>query len=201
MRIIAGLAIGSLALMASTGSVMAQASTGSVQGQLVICRPVVMPVAAPDSGPTNSVPGPDLNDVTPGMNLRRQIGQQRELTEPLANIEVKVVGTPLTAITDGTGHFILSGVPTSQPLTVEAQFNPGPTLTLQAHNLVVNPGQTLDVGTLAVTGCSTVKPGRADTDWPDVIVQVAPNVDTTASAAPDSGDMVPEPVITDDTTQ
>jgi hypothetical protein len=184
--------------MTSAGAAAAQSNTGTVSGQLVICRPVAMPVGM-SGGPTNSVPGPDLSDVTPGSNLRRQIGQTREFTEPLANIEVKVVGTPLTAITDATGHFVLSGVPASQPLTVEAQFNPGPTVTLQAHNLVVPAGQTLDVGTLAVTGCSSTKPGRAEDEGPEVIVQVTPSIDTTASA-PDTGDIMPEPV-TDDTAQ
>jgi hypothetical protein len=196
MRIFAALTIGSLAIMTMAGPAVAQSNTGSVSGQLVICRPMAMPVneaGSGASGPTQSVPGPDLADVSPGNNLRRQLGQMPQITEPLVNIEVKVVGTPLTATTDSTGHFVLSGVPASQPLTVEAQFDPGPTLTLQAQNLIVSPGQTLDVGTLAVTGCRTIKPGRADTDWPDVIVQVTPSLDTTASA-PSSDDVAPEPV-------
>src|SRR5262245_49473622 len=132
MRIFAVLTICSLAIMTMAGPAVAQSNADSVADQFVIFCFMVLPanvLCRGVSGTTQSVPGPDLADVSPGNILRRQVGQMPQITEPLVNIEVKVVGTPLTATTDSTGHFVLSGVPASQPLTVEAQFNPGPTLT------------------------------------------------------------------------
>jgi hypothetical protein len=106
--------------------------------------------------------------VTPGLRLFRS---RAIATVPAANVEVKVVGLPVSTRTDANGQFVLRGVPASQQTTLAAQFASTPAITLPVQNLVVSPGQTLDVGTVGLSGCAAAITQRG-AGQPQVIVQV-----------------------------
>lgn len=138
-----------LALVAIVGAAWSStaaaqtAGTGTVTGRVTFCKSLPHPVEAPEGDLS------PLADVTPGM--RRPIPPPMVL--PAQNVELTIPGTGSRAVTDTNGAFTLSSVPASQPLTLVAQVPPGPMLVLSLPNLVVNPGQTLDLGTLGVGGC------------------------------------------------
>jgi hypothetical protein len=89
------------------------------------------------------------------------------------NIEIQVLGRPLTVHTDDTGRFVISGVPAAQPVTVSALVSTQPNVWLQVPDLVLNAGQTLDVGALSLSGCASAVAAQADgTPRHAVIVKV-----------------------------
>ena len=123
------------------------------------------------AGQIDPATAPDLSDVTPGS---RHFQSPAVATVPAANIEVKVVGLPVSARSDANGQFMLRGVPAAQPVSLAAQLASTPNLTLQVQNLVVSPGQTLDVGTLGLSGCAASITQAAGDQPPVVIVQADP---------------------------
>jgi hypothetical protein len=123
------------------------------------------------AGQIDPATAPDLSDVTPGL---RHFPSPAVATVPAANIEVKVVGLPVSARSDANGQFMLRGVPAAQPVSVAAQLASTPNLTLQVQNLVVSAGQTLDVGTLGLSGCAASITQPAGGQLPAVIVQADP---------------------------
>jgi hypothetical protein len=94
---------------------------------------------------------------------------------------VAVQSTGVSARTDETGHFSLSGVPAGQYLTVAAgPVANSPSAIAERPNIFVDGGQSMDIGTLNLGGSSgtlgvpcRVLPG----------VQGAPGTDT--QPAPD----------------
>ncbi len=116
---------------------------------------------------------PDLSDVTPGLRRFRAPGFAML---PVPNVEVKVLGAPVSAKTDANGQFVLQGVPAAQPMTVAAELSATSAstsaLTLQMQNVVVNPGQTLNIGTLGLSGCGVMLTPRGDGQNITVQVQV-----------------------------
>jgi hypothetical protein len=82
------------------------------------------------------------------------------------NVEVSLEGTPQVVRTDGAGNFVLQGVPAGRPVTLATQVSTQPNITLKLVDLVVNAGQTLDVGALSLSGCASA----AATDTPDAAV-------------------------------
>jgi hypothetical protein len=103
---------------------------------------------APEDNP--SAASPDLADVTPG--FRR--GLTPRIPVPVANLQLSVSGTSVTAQTDGAGSFTLTGVPAGQALTIVAQTAEGPELVVNGPPVSVDAGQTIDIGTLGLPGCA-----------------------------------------------
>jgi hypothetical protein len=160
---IVGLAVflslaGSLVASAQTGG------TGTLVGRVVLCRflPRALGIADRNPGPAFEAP--------PG----GEDGRPPPIRRPAANVQVSIQGTGLTAVTDASGAFTLAGVPASQPLTVLAQLASGPPLVLNAPDLTVGPGQTLDLGAFGPAACN---------DGPAVLLPQAPVVITTPRAA------------------
>jgi hypothetical protein len=79
------------------------------------------------------------------------------------NVEVRLDGTAQTVRTDAAVNFELSGVPAGQPVTVAAHVSSQPNITLKVVDLVLSPGQTLDVGALSLSGCASAAAAAADT--------------------------------------
>jgi hypothetical protein len=132
------------------------------------------------AGQIDPATAPDLSDVTPGSRFFRS---PAVATVPAANVEVKLVGLPVSARSDANGQFTLRGVPAAQPVSVAAQLASTPNLTLQVQNLVVSPGQTLDVGTLGLRGCAAWITQPAGGQPPLVIVQTDPALPADAQPA------------------
>jgi hypothetical protein len=61
---------------------------------------------------------------------------------------VSVEGTNMTAVTDGAGKFTITSVPVGQNLTIDALSDPTQSVVSTRYNVVVTPGETLDIGTL-----------------------------------------------------
>jgi hypothetical protein len=89
---------------------------------------------------------------------------------PVSDVEVKVVGETITVRTDQHGNFLVPKVPPSKPISIAALVGARTVITMHVPTVTVNPGETVDLGTLSVSGCASSTPGR--TDAPTVIVQV-----------------------------
>ena len=79
-----------------------------------------------------------------------------------SNIVVTVDGLNMSTHTDAAGTFRLTGVPVAQGLTIMAQGSPDAFTTASRGNVVVQAGQTLDIGNLDLSVCP--QPGRGDAD-------------------------------------
>ena len=129
-----------LALM---GEASAQPAGGALIGRVVLCRDNFAPVAAPstDEGPLlQDVPSP--GGGRPGASL----------IIPARDVLVAVDGTTLSTRTDDNGRFTLVGVPIAIPLSLSLLQQPDAPPLTQVSNVVVNQGQTLDLGTLVLGG-------------------------------------------------
>jgi hypothetical protein len=139
------------ALSTASGAAAQSASTGTLVGHITFCRSFPHPVQAPEGGDDT---GPQLQDVTPGFNR----GIPQPITLPAQDVQLMIQGTAVSARTDANGAFTLAGVPAAQAVTVLAQVPPGPAMVLNNPNLSLQPGQTLDLGTLALSGCANAAP-------------------------------------------
>jgi len=72
---------------------------------------------------------------------------------PAAHVVVDLVGTGLSARTDGAGRFILASAPSNQPLVLDASLDPTGSSVTSRYNVVVRTGETLDVGNLDLPAC------------------------------------------------
>jgi hypothetical protein len=152
-----GLLVGGLTLSALSSVASAQsAGTGAVTGQVILCgslpRPVPNGSAEPATdfttdGVAQPQPVPDPSGVTPGVPKRGK------LAPAAANVEVSVEGTSITVRTDGDGRFFLVGVPADEPLTLQAQRPSARSPIVLRPNLIVGPGQTVDLGTMEMGDC------------------------------------------------
>jgi hypothetical protein len=131
------LATAALAVGPSLASAQS-APTGTLTGRVIFCRALPRPAAMADS-----------SDATPGYNRRLP----SPLEMPVPDMQLSVQGTGVAAATDDTGAFMLTGVPTSQPLTLLAQPVSGPLLVLNAPSPSLADGQTVDLGTLTLGDC------------------------------------------------
>jgi hypothetical protein len=158
-------------------------ATGTLVGHLAWCKTMQRPVGQSDGEPS------PLADVTPGMAQHPLMPASVRI--PAADVQVSLLGTSLSAKTDASGGFALSGVPAAQSLTLVASAASGPALVLNGPSLVVAPGQTRDLGSVGLVGCDdgglalTVGPGPA-VDGPAATVpeQPAPAPETDAAAQP-----------------
>jgi hypothetical protein len=158
-----------LGLAATVSTASAQgAATGTLVGHLAWCKQMPRPVGQADGEPS------PLADVTPGLGR----GLAPSIRIPASDVQVSVLGTGLSATTDASGTFTLSGVPAAQPLTLVASAAAGPALVLNGPSLVVSAGQTRDVGSVGLVGCDDG--GAVVTVAPD-----APAPETDAAAPQD----------------
>jgi hypothetical protein len=73
---------------------------------------------------------------------------------PAAHIVVEAEGLHLRTLTDATGHFMLSNVPTgSAPITVVAMADPEASFIVERPNVSLAPGETLDIGSMDLAVC------------------------------------------------
>jgi hypothetical protein len=88
---------------------------------------------------------------------------------PAAFTMVRVEGTDFTARTDAGGRFIITGVPVGQTFTI-AVFSDPMSPVGSWYNVPVQAGQTLDIGSLNLSGNlePTVPPA----------LEVTPNIDS-----------------------
>ena len=81
---------------------------------------------------------------------------------PAAHIVVAAEGLHLQTVTDDTGHFTLPDLPTEQPITVEAISDPQASLTVSRSGLVLEPGETLDIGSIDLAVCGQPAAPQSD---------------------------------------
>jgi hypothetical protein len=67
---------------------------------------------------------------------------------PAAYTMVSIEGTKMTAVTDGAGKFTITNVPVDQSFTIDAFSDPTQSVVSTRYNVVVTPGETLDIGSL-----------------------------------------------------
>jgi hypothetical protein len=72
---------------------------------------------------------------------------------PAAHALVGIDGTELSARTDGAGVFRLVGVPSRQALTINASADGSGSVMASRYNVVVQGGETLDIGSLDLAVC------------------------------------------------
>jgi hypothetical protein len=163
----------SLAL-SSAGAFAQTAGTGTLTGQLTWCKVGQRPL-----GELDQLDPSLMADVTPGgRHLRPVIARV-----PAVDVPLGILGTDLSARTDATGRFTLSGLPAAQPLSLVVHTASGPDLMLQLPDGAVGSGQTRDLGTVGLAGCGD--PGRTLTAVPNdaAVVGGAATTTTTTTTA------------------
>jgi hypothetical protein len=83
---------------------------------------------------------------------------------PAAHILVVAQGLELQTVTDGTGHFALTNLPTSQPITIQAVSDPEASVVVSRTAVVLGAGQTLDIGSMDLAICGQPVAPQADDD-------------------------------------
>lgn len=119
------------------GRVSAQPAFGSITGRVVACWENFAPVLD-DSELLQDVPSPGGGRVP------------ASVSRPVPDVLVALDGTDVTARTDKLGLFALVRVPADQPLVLSVLPDPNSAPVVQADNLVVGAGQSLDIGALIV---------------------------------------------------
>ena len=72
---------------------------------------------------------------------------------PAANAIVSVAGLDVVTRADGSGRFTLTDVPAGQPIRVDAATDPQHSLMSSRYNVVAEPGQLLDIGSVDLAAC------------------------------------------------
>jgi hypothetical protein len=72
---------------------------------------------------------------------------------PAAHIAVIAQGLELQTVTDGTGHYALTNLPTGQPITIQAVSDPQASVVVSRTSVTLVSGQTLDVGSMDLAVC------------------------------------------------
>jgi hypothetical protein len=139
-------ACGATAILLLIGhTATAQSATGTITGRVLWSNCI------------RTIPLPAAQDATGGAPDAQAQGQPQAPTPanglPAGAVLVAVQSTNVSARTDEAGKFTLSGVPAGQYLTVAA----GPVANAtgavaERPNVMVNGGQTVDLGTLNLGG-------------------------------------------------
>src|SRR5437588_7589716 len=153
-------AFGALAAVAGllivAHSATAQSATGSVSGRVLwgsCIRAIPLPMTPDGQAQPGAVqPGAPTTPDAQGIPGQRPIPVPVNGL-PAGAVLVAVQNTNVSARTDEAGRFTLSGVPAGQYLSVAA----GPVAdsnvaVAERPNILVNGGQTADIGTLALGG-------------------------------------------------
>jgi len=165
------------ALVLAAHGATAQSATGTITGR-VLWGNCIRGIPLPQSPDAQTQP----NATTPDSQAQPRPGIPTTGL-PAGAVLVAVQSTGISARTDETGHFSLSGVPAGQYLTVAAgPVANSPNAVAERPNVFVDGGQSMDVGTLNLGGSAgtlgvpcRVLPG----------VQSAPGTDTQPAPAPD----------------
>jgi hypothetical protein len=72
---------------------------------------------------------------------------------PAGNAVVSIGAVHVETHTSGDGRFALSGVPAGQNLKIDAATDPQLTDMSSRYDVVVGPGQTLDIGAIDISAC------------------------------------------------
>jgi hypothetical protein len=72
---------------------------------------------------------------------------------PAASATIAVEGINLSTHAGETGRFTLQGVPTAQFLTIDALTDPQGSVVTSRYDVIVQPGEKLDVGNLELVAC------------------------------------------------
>jgi hypothetical protein len=81
---------------------------------------------------------------------------------PASNIVVSAGSSDLKTLTDNAGKFELDGLPAGQTFTISAIADPQGSLTTSRYNVTVQPGETLDIGSLDLGICGQPTPPTPD---------------------------------------
>ena len=180
---IAGLSMAAAAALFVHGAA-AQSATGTITGRVLwgpCIRAIPLPSAQDGQAPAQAQPAqPAPAPTTQGL--------------PAGAVLVAVQSTDVSARTDESGNFTLSSVPAGQYLTVAAGPVANATSAVaERPNVLVNGGQSTDIGTLSLGGSPTpVGIGIACRVIPPVTVVPAPADNTgPATPAPDTEDANP----------
>ena len=84
---------------------------------------------------------------------------------PASHIVVVAQGLELQTVTDGTGHFALTNLPSDQPITIEAVSDPLASIVVSRGAIVLGSGQTLDVGSMDLAVCGQPVAPQSDQDY------------------------------------
>jgi hypothetical protein len=96
-------------------------------------------------------PGAALADGTGSVTGHITCGAAEDVAASGALLDVE--GTNVTGHTDGNGNYTLAGLPSGEQLTVDASSDSQhSTVTSRAH-IVVQPNQTLDIGSMDLSVC------------------------------------------------
>ena len=83
---------------------------------------------------------------------------------PASHIVVLAQGLELQTVTDATGHFALTNLPASQPITIQAVSDPAASVVVSRTAVVLESGQTLDIGSMDLAVCGQPVPPQSDQD-------------------------------------
>ena len=83
---------------------------------------------------------------------------------PAAHILVVAQGLELQTVTDGTGHFALTDLPTRQPITIQAVSDPEASIVVSRTLVTLGSGETLDVGSMDLAVCGQPVAPQTDED-------------------------------------
>jgi hypothetical protein len=72
---------------------------------------------------------------------------------PAANALVSVAGIGVVTRADSSGRFTLTDVPAGQPVRVDAATDPQNSWMSSRYNVVAQPGQLLDIGSVDLAAC------------------------------------------------
>lgn len=148
--------LGALALAGTLVATQAaaQPATGTITGRVVwgsCVRGVPLPLTPNDQA--QPVPPEDPSLVQPNGPIRRPVPTPFGL--PAGAVLVAAQNTAISARTDESGKFTLSGVPSGQYLTVAAGPVADANVAVAARpNVLVNGSQSVDIGTLSLGGAS-----------------------------------------------
>ena len=181
-----------LALLGSTAliggalagqAVLAQPATGTVTGRVMwgaCIRGVPLPATPDQQGQQPQPAAPDVQ----GQPVRPVPGP---FGLPAGAVLVAAQNTSVSARTDETGRFTLSGLPAGQYLTIAA----GPVASSNAAvaerpNVLVSGGETMDIGTLSLGGGPTPLgiACRIPFDVPNATGEATPPVEPMTPEAP-----------------
>jgi hypothetical protein len=141
-------------LLAIANGAIAQSGAGTVTGR-VVWGPCLRGIPLPASPDAQTEPGAPTALQTPDAQVQ-PAPRPRPVPAtglPAGAVLVAVQNTSISARTDETGHFTLSGVPAGDYLTVAA----GPvanesSATAARPNVLVTAGASTDIGTLSLGG-------------------------------------------------
>jgi hypothetical protein len=106
------------------------------------------------------LPGAALADGTGTVTGHVTCGAAEDVAATGALLGVE--GTNVTGHTDGNGNYTLSGLPTGETLTVDASSDAQRTTVASRSEIVVQPNQTLDIGSMDLSVCPAPLPQPID---------------------------------------